>query len=35
MKKEQIRKVSNLYKRMQNMKVRLEHNIKNDPYAFK
>lgn len=35
MKKQQIRKVSNLYRRMQNMKVRLEHNVKNDPYAYK
>ena len=34
-KKEESRKVSNLYKRMDNMKVRLEHTVKNDPYSFK
>ena len=34
-KKEEIREISNLYKRMENMKVRLEHNSKNDPYTFK
>jgi hypothetical protein len=34
-KREEIRQVSNLYRRMENMKVRLEHNHKHDPYYFK
>ena len=34
-KKEEIRQISNLYKRMENMKIRLEHNVKNDPYNYK
>lgn len=34
-KREEIRQISNLYRRMENMKVRLEHNIKNDHYSFK
>jgi hypothetical protein len=35
MRREQIRQVSNLYRRMENMKVRLEHSCKNDAYAYK
>lgn len=27
--------MSNLYRRLENMKVRLEHNVKNDYYSFK
>lgn len=34
-KREEIRQMSNLYRRMENMKVRLEHSTKNDPYSFK
>ena len=34
-KREEVRRVSNLYGRMENMKVRLEHSAKNDPYTQK
>lgn len=27
--------MSNLYGQMENLKIRLEHNVKNDPYTFK
>ena len=33
--KDELRKISNLYKRMEHMKVRLEHNVKNDHYNYK
>ena len=34
-KKDEFREISNLYGKMESMKIRLEHNIKNDPYTFK
>ena len=34
-KKNQYRQVSNLYGKFDNMKIRLEHSVKNDPYTFK
>lgn len=35
MKKDEYREVSNLYRKMDPMKIRLEHNTKNDPYSVK